>query len=86
MHTLRLWSSTLLSQSRWSPSQHQQCPRRSVTASASADHSWLGSRFAAGAQQQLQEIAMRELKERLSSDTDARVEGAPTTPQSVCEH
>ena len=59
--------------------QHRR--RRALLAGAAAttpgdDVAWLGSRFAAGAEQRAQELQMVALKERLASDSAAEHAGA----------
>ncbi len=52
--------------------------RRGARAAASAndDVAWLGSRFAAGAEQRALELRMASMKERLASEADALFTGA----------
>ena len=59
--------------------QHRR--RRALSAGAAAtspgdDVAWLGSRFAAGAEQRAQELQMVALKDRLASDSAAEHAGA----------
>jgi len=58
---------------------HRRRRASSAGAAASApgdDVAWLGSRFAAGAEQRSQELRMVALKERLASDSAAEYAGA----------